>query len=119
MHRHRELVHSPPLFQLIAALTEDLQIPCQGGTVAAHIYDPFRLHFQHGIKTGSVAALPWRIHHDHIRKDPFLLILLRQYFFCLADEKFRITDLVSFCILPGILNGLRNDLHPVNLLCLC
>ena len=42
-------------------------------------------------------------------------ILLRQHLLGLADEKLHIFDAVSPGILPGVLNGLGNDLHAVDL----
>ena len=68
-----------------------------------------------------VAALPGRIHHDHIRTGipalGFLLFIeFRQHFLRFPHEKLRVSDLVQPGVAPGVLDGLGNDLHAVDLL---
>ena len=67
MHRLRKLIHSPHSPDLISAVTQHRQVPGQCSRITAHINHTLRLHLQNGRKTGFPAALPGRIHNDHIR----------------------------------------------------
>ena len=115
VHTHRKHIRRPEPLQLIPPLAQVLQVPGQGGGIAAHVHDPLRGHLHHGVKHLGLAALAGRVDHHHIRPDPFPLILLRQHFLRLSHEKFRIGDAVQGGVFPGVLYGLRHDLHSVHL----
>ena len=93
--RLREHIHRLHLRKLIASVrAEELQIPGEGGRVAAHIDNALRGHGKHGLKTGAVTALPGRIDDNNVRVNAFFFIFLRQNLFCLAQIKFHIGDTV-------------------------
>ena len=66
VRRMRKLIKCLPLHEFILLFTEYLQIPCQCCRIAAHIYNPLRLHLNHGIKYTLFESFSWRIDYDHI-----------------------------------------------------
>ena len=131
MHRLWKHIDRADAFQFIAAVTQNPEITGKRCAVAAHINDPVRGHLKHGIKTHLIAALPWRIHDNHIRMKhafPALIraacrmgyrifssIEFRQYLFCLSSKELCISDSIICCILLCILNRLWHDFHSIDL----
>jgi len=122
MHGLRKLINRPHFHQLIPIPTQILQIPCQCGRITAHVHDPLRLHLHHSLKQRFLAAFPRRIHHDHVSVSLFsrmclsiICIISRQNLFCFSNIKLCILDSVDLRIFSGVLDGLRNDLHTVDL----
>ena len=119
----RELIHGLNVIQLISALCQLLQIPCQGGGVTADIDDAFGSDFQHSPNADIVTALAGRVNADDINLRIYSLRfqvfqVIREDFFGFADVERGIFYAVPFCIHSGIFNGLGNDLYTVNLFCL-
>ena len=121
MHRHPKLVHPAHPPQLIPSLTQNLQIPCQGGGITAYIDDSVRAHLKHGGKTFLITALAGRVHHNDIRMTqsriptPVFCVKFRQYLLCLAHKKLCIVNSVPGRVFSGVRNGLGNDLHTADL----
>ena len=66
MYRLPEKVHWARLFQLVPAVAEYAQIPCESSGIAAYVDDAVRRHLQHRGKAFPVTALARRVHQDHI-----------------------------------------------------
>ena len=122
MDRHRKHICRLHFPDLIPVLPQILHISCQCCRITAHIYNPLRLHLNHGIKYTLFASFSWRIDYDHICVRMFsrmlfgiIRIVSRQHFFCLTHEKFSISQRIDLCILFRIVNCLRNDLYTIDL----
>ena len=100
---HRKHIHWTHTHCPVAVFLQELHIPGQGRRIAAYIDHPLWSHLKDRFQTNGIAALPWRVHHDHVRMDMVPFILLRQHLLGLADEKLHIFDAVSPGILPGCL----------------
>ena len=107
-------------------------VPADGGTVPPLPEQTFLLRcLLEGKETAfggrmlTFREMPWgelyskpfagRVHHNDIRVALLFFICGRKYFLGFSHEKFRIGNVVADGILPGVVNGLRNDFHAVHL----
>ena len=86
----RELIHGLNVIQLISALCQLLQIPCQSGGVTADVDNALGSNFQHGLNADLIAALAGRVNTDDIDLRIFSLRfqvfhVIREDFFSFAD----------------------------------
>ena len=119
----RELIHWLHIVQPVSALRQFLQIPCQGGGVAADIDDALGGNFQHGLNADIVAALAGRVNADDVDLRVFPLCLqvfhvIREDLLGFSHVESSIFNAVPGGVLPGIFNGFGNDFDTVDLLCM-
>ena len=86
----------------------------QGGGVAGDVDQAAGGHAADGFDGVGVQALAGRVHGDDVRADA-LLFQLQGGLACVAAEEFRVFDAVASGVVPGILHGLGNHLHPNDL----
>ena len=110
MRRVGKHVHRFGGGRCIAALVQQLQIPCQGSRVAGNIDDALRLHGHDGVDCLRVHALARRIDHNAVR-----LQAARGELRCrcasIRAQKLRILNAVARCVFRRVLHRLRHDLR--------
>ena len=124
MHTHRKHISRLHLPDLIPIFPQILHVPRQSRRIAAHIYDPLRLHLNHRIQYASLTSFSRWIDYDHICSCMFSRMLLcvirivpRQHIFCLPYKEFCICNLIDLSIMLCFFDCLRHDLHAIDFLC--
>ena len=113
-----KLVYGADFFQLIPVFAEDLQVPGEGGAVAADIDHLFGAHTDNSIKKLFVAPFSGRIDDDDICPLSCPLIVFREDLFGLPDKELCIFYMVQLSVFAGILDRDGDDLHTLHSACL-